>query len=78
MPENDKEKLSIGKRLALAVVPTLAAWAIRLLGSTLHYVDRVEPGVTPGYKIPGPTVFAFWHRSLLACAYRFRGSTLPS
>ncbi len=73
MPEDDKEKLSIGKRLALAVVPTLAAWVIRLLGSTLHYVDRVEPGVTPGYKIPGPTVFAFWHRSLLACAYRFRG-----
>src|ERR1700688_4207742 len=40
---------------------------------TLRYVDKTEPGVTPGYKIPGPTVFAFWHRSLLACAYRFRG-----
>lgn len=66
------EKLGLRKRLALAVIPPLAARLIRLLGSTLKYVDKVEPGVTPGYKIPGPTVFAFWHRSLLACAYRFR------
>jgi len=72
VPEADKEKLSFGKRLALAFVPPLAAVLIRLLGSTLRYVDRAEPGVTPGYKIPGPTVFAFWHRSLLAAAYRFR------
>jgi lysophospholipid acyltransferase (LPLAT)-like uncharacterized protein len=58
--------------LALVIVPPLAAWVIRVLGSTLHYVDKVEPGVTPGYTIAGPTVFAFWHRSLLTAAYRFR------
>jgi len=39
---------------------------------TLRYEDRAEPGVTQGYMIPGPVVFAFWHRSLLACVYRFR------
>ena len=65
-------KLRPAQRLALAVVPTLAALLIRLLGWTLRYEDRAEPGVTPGYAIPGPTVFAFWHRSLLACAHRFR------
>jgi len=65
-------KLRPGQRIALAVVPTLAALLIRLLGYTLRYEDRAEPGVTPGYAIPGPTVFAFWHRSLLACAHRFR------
>jgi lysophospholipid acyltransferase (LPLAT)-like uncharacterized protein len=54
------------------MIPPLAARLIRVLGSTLHYVDKAEPGVTPGYVIPGPTVYAFWHRSLLACAYRFR------
>ncbi|MGD1090225.1 MAG: lysophospholipid acyltransferase family protein [Verrucomicrobiota bacterium] len=54
-------------------MPPLAALLIRLLGMTLRYEDRCEPGVPPGYKIPGPTVFAFWHRSLLACAYCFRG-----
>ena len=67
-----KPKLSIRQRLALALIPPLAALLIRLLGLTLRYVDLAEPGVTPGYAIPGPTVFAFWHRSLLACAHRFR------
>jgi lysophospholipid acyltransferase (LPLAT)-like uncharacterized protein len=66
------QTLSRGQRVALAVVPRLAAVLIRLLGMTLRYEDIAEPGVLPGYKIPGPTVFAFWHRSLLACAYRFR------
>jgi hypothetical protein len=65
-------KLKLGQRLALALVPPLAALLIRLLGMTLRYQDRAEPGVTPGYTIPGPVVFAFWHRSLLACAHRFR------
>ncbi len=66
-------RLKFGQRLALAVVPTIAAGLIRVLGSTLRYEDRVEEGVTPGYSIPGPVVFAFWHRCLLACAYKFRG-----
>lgn len=64
---------SPGQRLTLALVPPLAALLIRLLGMTLKYVDRGDPGVPPGYSIPGPVVFAFWHRSLLACAHRFRG-----
>jgi lysophospholipid acyltransferase (LPLAT)-like uncharacterized protein len=61
------------QRVALAIVPPLAALLIRLLGLTLRYEDRADPGVTPGHAVPGPTVYAFWHRSLLACAYRFRG-----
>jgi hypothetical protein len=63
---------TFGQRIALAIVPPLAALIIRLLGMTLRYEDRAEPGVTPGYAIPGPTVFAFWHRSLLTCAHRFK------
>ena len=66
-------KLRPAQRLAIAIVPPIAALLIRLLGLTLRYRDRAEPGVTPGYLIPGPTVFAFWHRSLLVCAHRFRG-----
>ena len=54
-----KQKLSIRQRLALVLIPPLAALLIRLLGLTLRYVDLAEPGVTPGYAIPGPTVFAF-------------------
>ncbi|HEX3570641.1 MAG TPA: lysophospholipid acyltransferase family protein [Acidobacteriaceae bacterium] len=66
-------KLSIGQRLTLVVAPPVAALLIRLLGMTLRYADRTEPGVTPGNLMPGPGVFAFWHRSLLVCAHRFRG-----
>ncbi len=73
MPDESAQKFRPMQRVALAVVPPLAALLVRLLGMTLRYEDRCEPGVTPGYAIPGPTVFAFWHRSLLACAHRFRG-----
>jgi lysophospholipid acyltransferase (LPLAT)-like uncharacterized protein len=65
-------KLRLSQRILLLLVPPLAALIIRLLGMTLRYEDRAEPGVTPGWAIPGPVVFAFWHRSLLACAHRFR------
>jgi lysophospholipid acyltransferase (LPLAT)-like uncharacterized protein len=60
------------QRLALAIVPPLAALFIRLLGATLRYQNVTAPNTPIGDTIPGPTVFAFWHRSLLACAYRFR------
>jgi lysophospholipid acyltransferase (LPLAT)-like uncharacterized protein len=65
-------RLRFGQRVALALVPPIAALFIRLIGMTLRYEDRAEDGVTPGYAIPGPVVFAFWHRSLLACAHRFK------
>jgi lysophospholipid acyltransferase (LPLAT)-like uncharacterized protein len=72
MPQTAAPKLRPGQRIALMLVPPLAVLLIRLLGMTLRYEDVAEPGVTPGYAIPGPVVFAFWHRSLLACAHRFR------
>ena len=49
------------------------AAVIRLLGATWRVVDVSEPGVSPGHQVPGPTVFCFWHESLLAAAWRFRG-----
>lgn len=64
---------SLQQRLALALVPPLATALIRLLGSSLRYKDITDPGVVPGNLPPGPAIFVFWHRSLLACAYRFRG-----
>jgi lysophospholipid acyltransferase (LPLAT)-like uncharacterized protein len=60
------------QRLLLAIVPPLAAMTIRALGSTLRYRDVNAPGTPIGHTIPGPTIFAFWHCSLLICAYRFR------
>lgn len=60
------------QRLALAVVPPLAAGIIRALAVTLRYEDRPAEGVTPGDRIPGPTIYAFWHQVLLLAACRFK------
>lgn len=63
---------TLSQRLTLAIVPRLAAPLIGLLGATLRYEDRPEAGTLRGEEIPSPTIYAFWHRSLLACAHRFR------
>lgn len=60
------------QRVLLAIIPPIAATFIRVLGATLRYRDVNAPGVPVGITIPGPVVFAFWHRTLLTCAHRFR------
>lgn len=63
------------QRFALFLVPRIAAFTIRLVGSTLRYEDIYDdaPGLrATGKDISHPIVIAFWHRTLLACAYRFR------
>ncbi len=60
------------QRLTLAIVPRLAALLIRGLGATLRYHDVYGPGGTRGDLLPGPFIYAFWHRTLLVCAHRFR------
>jgi lysophospholipid acyltransferase (LPLAT)-like uncharacterized protein len=60
------------QRLLIFVVPPLAALLIRALGATLRYRDLNAPGTPVGHSIPGPTIFAFWHCSLIVAAHRFR------
>jgi lysophospholipid acyltransferase (LPLAT)-like uncharacterized protein len=60
------------QRVALFVIPRIASMAIRCLGVTLRYRDICDPDAIPGYDTPPPAVYAFWHRCLLACAWRFR------
>jgi hypothetical protein len=64
------------QRFLLAIIPPLAALFIRALGATLRYRDINAPGVPVGIEIPGPTIFAFWHRTLLVCAHRFRNKQI--
>ncbi len=73
MAEVQLERYTTAQRIALAVVPRVAAVVIRALGATLRYEDVLAPGAILGDLIPPPTVYAFWHRSLLASAYRFKG-----
>jgi lysophospholipid acyltransferase (LPLAT)-like uncharacterized protein len=60
------------QRLLLVTVPPMAAILIRALGSTLRFRNVNAPDTPVGDTIPGPTIFAFWHCTLLICAYRFR------
>ena len=65
--------------MTLALVPPVATALILALGLTLRYENVFPPNASdqvPGDEIPGPTVYAFWHRSLLACAYRFRNKQI--
>jgi lysophospholipid acyltransferase (LPLAT)-like uncharacterized protein len=65
-------ELTRKQRVMLAVVPPLVAALVRVLGATWRTRDINAPGTPNGDTIPGPTIFAFWHCSLLACAHRFR------
>ncbi len=65
-------QFSLKQRVLLALIPPAAARVIRLLGATWRVRDVAATGTPAGHTIPGPTVFAFWHESLLCCAYRFR------
>jgi hypothetical protein len=60
------------QRLFLAIVPPLAAALIRLLGATFRYRDIAVPGIAINKDVPAPCIYAFWHRTLLTCAHRFR------
>lgn len=67
MPEFTRKQ-----RILLAIIPPLAASLIRALGATLRYRDVRAPATAVGIDIPGPTIFVFWHRTLLISAHRFR------
>ncbi len=60
------------QRMTLAIVPRIASLLIAALGLTLRYRDVPEPGATIGWETQPPLIYAFWHRCLLACAWRFR------
>ncbi len=65
---------TLKQRIALAIIPRIASLVICCLGITLRYRDVCDPEALPGYDIPPPAVYAFWHRCLLACAWRFRNN----
>src|SRR5258708_35066752 len=60
------------QRVPLAIAARFVRMVICCLGSALRYRDVCEPEAIPGYDIPPPAVYAFWHRCLLAAAWRFR------
>jgi lysophospholipid acyltransferase (LPLAT)-like uncharacterized protein len=75
------QRFTVKQKIILAIVPWLAAWLIRLMGLTWRYrdvnaTDASGKTVPIGITIPGPVVFAFWHRTLLTCAHRFKNKDI--
>ena len=72
MPPTKSTNYSLDRRILLAIVPTLAAWIIRLLAATLRYEDICEEGAAPAAR-DTQDIWCFWHRCLLPSACRFKG-----
>jgi len=63
---------NFGQRVALAVVPSLVALILRIIGSTLRYELICEPGVTVPPP-PGTGIYCLWHRAVILATIYFRG-----
>ncbi len=70
-------RFSFSQRLAIAVVPRLVAFLLRLLHRTLRYEVVVEPGAQPATP-PALQVWCFWHRCLISCACYFHEKFQPA
>jgi lysophospholipid acyltransferase (LPLAT)-like uncharacterized protein len=63
---------NFGQRIALAVVPSLVALILRIIGSTLRYEVICEPGFTVPPP-PGTGIYCLWHRAVILATIYFRG-----
>ena len=54
----------------MAMAPSLAAFLMRLLASTLKYSISIEDGEESEF-VPG-TIYAFWHQCLFTASHRYR------
>jgi lysophospholipid acyltransferase (LPLAT)-like uncharacterized protein len=63
---------NFGQRVTLAVVPSLVAFILRIIGSTLKYDVICEPGVTIPAP-PGTGIYCLWHRAVILATIYFRG-----
>ena len=57
--------------LANAVIPSLGAWALRLLGHTLR-VRREERAIAALWAAGTPVIYVVWHARLLLLPYLYR------
>jgi lysophospholipid acyltransferase (LPLAT)-like uncharacterized protein len=65
------DRLSFGQRIALLVIPKLAALLLAVIGATLRFEVIAEEGAVPETP-PGSGIYCFWHRCTLPCGWYFR------
>lgn len=66
----NQSSFSLSQRLAIAMVPRVAAFLLGLLHRTLRYEVVVEAGAEPATP-PALQVWCFWHRCLIPSACYF-------
>ena len=62
---------SLGRRIALALLPPLGAILMRLHGATLRF-QEIGDLASHADAHPETRVYCLWHRSLMSIAYHFR------
>ncbi len=60
----------------LAVVPRVTALVVRALTATMRFENLLESGVGSSSEYPRPSIYVFWHRTLLACAGNYRDQSM--
>jgi lysophospholipid acyltransferase (LPLAT)-like uncharacterized protein len=64
-------RFSFGQRVALWIIPRLAALVLAIIGVTLRFEIIAEEGAIPATH-PAKGIFCFWHRCTLPCGWYFR------
>ena len=68
---------SFGERIKLWLISWAGFLFIRIVGATLRYQFIPEPGCLADERGPvAPSIWCFWHRSVLPATYRFRNQGL--
>ncbi|HEX4606052.1 MAG TPA: lysophospholipid acyltransferase family protein [Candidatus Angelobacter sp.] len=68
---------SFSERIKLWLISWAGYLFIRAVGATLRYIFIPEPGcIGDSYGSAPPSIWCFWHRSVLPAAYRFRNKQL--
>lgn len=66
-----EQRFSFTQRIALWIVPRLAALLLAIIGITLRFTVIAEEGAVPATP-PAKGIFCFWHRCTLPCGWYFR------
>ena len=66
--------LSLSKRLQVVVLSTLAAWTMRLWGSTWS-IRELSPKDRSPKRVPGGErfIYAYWHEYIISTVGHYRG-----
>lgn len=67
-------RITLRRRLALALVPPLVWALLRIVGATWRFETIAEEGATvlPRGEGAGREIYCFWHQCVLPCAVYFR------